>query len=196
MLPSAMPPCGPRSQTGANVSLQQRAGLLEDQQDVPARGVIGAADQRQFALSGGDARLRDAHGVDAGGFLAQERARGSDDAVHDRDIAGEQVRKLRQEQGRAQIAHQPFVEEGAGLGHLAHAGEDRGVDRDVALAAAGGDDHVGAVEQIGLAGNAGVAEREAGGIDADALPQLHLPLIALLRNLLVEIRSAPSGCTM
>ena len=106
--------------------------------------------------------------------------------MHQRDIAGEQVRQLRQEQGRAQVAHQPLVEEGAGLVGLAHAGHDRGVDRDIALAAAGGDDHVGMVEQFGFAGDAGIAERQAGGIDADPLPGLHLPLIALFRNLFVE----------
>ncbi len=95
--------------------LEHDAAELEGEQHVPARAVIGAADQRQFALTGGDARLRDAHGVDAGRFLAHERARGADDAMHDRNIAGEEVGQLRQEQGRAQIAHQPLVEEGAGL---------------------------------------------------------------------------------
>ena len=66
-----------------------------------------------------------------------------------------------------------------GFGDLAHAGEDRAVDGDVALAAAGRDDHVGVVEEIGLAGDAGVAERETGRVDADPLPRLHLALVAL-----------------
>src|SRR5208282_4668334 len=78
-------------------------------------------------------------------------------------------------------------EEGAGFGRRAHAAENRGIGGDVALAAFGSDNHVGAVEQVGLAGNAGIAEREARRVDPDALPHLHLPLIALLRNLLVEI---------
>ena len=103
-----------------------------------------------------------------------------------RDVAGQKVRQLRQEQRRAQVPHQPFIEERGGFRNLAHAAEDRGVDGDVALAAAGVDDHVGVVEEIGLAGDAGVAEREARRVDADPLPGLHLPLVAFLRNLLVE----------
>ena len=75
----------------------------------------------------------------------------------------------------------------SGFAALRQAGQDRGVDRDVALAAAGGDDHVGAREHVGVALDAGGVEREPGGIGADALPRLHLALIALLRDLLVEI---------
>ena len=161
--------------------------MLKDEEDIPARAVVGAADQGQLALSGGDARLRDAHRVDARRLFAEERARGADHAVHDRNVTGEKVGQLRQEQRRAQIAHQPLVEERAALRHFAHAGEDRGVGRDIALAAGGGDDHVGGIEEIGLARDAGVAQRQSRGIDADALPRLHLPLIALLRDLLVEI---------
>ena len=108
--------------------------------------------------------------------------------MDDRDIASEKIGKLRQKEGRAQIAHQPFVEEGRALGYFAHAGEDRAVGRNIALAAGGGDDHVGVVEDLRLAGNARIGERETGRIDADPLPQLHLALIALFRNLLVEIQ--------
>ena len=66
-------------------------------------------------------------------------------------LPAKQVRELRQEQGRAQIVHQPFVEEGLGLCGAGQAGQDRGVGRDVALAAAGRDDHVGARENFGVA---------------------------------------------
>ena len=106
--------------------------------------------------------------------------------MHQRDIAGEEIGQLRQKQRRAQVAHQPFVEKNVRAIGFAYAGEDRIVGGDVALAAAGGDDHVGAVEQIRLAGNAGVAERQARRIGAGALPQLHLALIGLFRNLLVK----------
>ena len=61
------------------------------------------------------------------------------------------------------------------------------VGGDIALAAAGGDDHVGGVEQFGLAGDPGIVQRQSCGVNADALPQLHLPLVALFRNLFVEI---------
>ena len=63
--------------------------------------------------------------------------------MHERDVAGEKVRQLREKESGAQIAHQPFVDEGVALFRFAHVGEDRGIDRDIALAAAGGDDHVG-----------------------------------------------------
>ena len=181
-----MPPLGPRSQTGANLSLQQDVAELESQQHVPTCAVIGAADQGQLALTGGDARLRDADAVDARGLFSHEGARGADDAVHERDIAGEQIGQLRQKQRRAQIAHQALVEKNVRAIGLAHAGEDRIVGGDIALAAAGGDDHVGVVEQIRLAGNSGVAERQTRRIGAGALPQLHLALIGLFRDLLVE----------
>ena len=148
--------------------------------------MIGAADQRHLALSGGDARLRHAHGIDAGGLLAHEGARGTDNAVDERNIAGEQIGELRQKQGRPQVAHQALVEKGAWLVDLAHTGHDRGIDRDVALAASGGNDHVGMIEQVGIAGEPGIGQRQAGGINADPLPGFHLPLVAFLRDLLVE----------
>ena len=74
-----------------------------------------AADQRDVALSGRDTRERDPCRVDTRGFLAHEGARRAGHAVHDGDVAGEQVRKLRQEQRRAQIVHQPLIEK-AGSG--------------------------------------------------------------------------------
>ncbi len=121
------------------------AGVVEQQQ-VLTLAVVRAAHQRDVALPGGNARERDAHRIDPRRFLAHEGARRADDAMDDRDIAGEQVGQLRQEQRRPQIAHQPLVEEGAGIGGLPAIGQDRAVDRDVALAAAGGDDHVHAAE--------------------------------------------------
>ena len=85
------------------------AEFIEHQQIGPL-AIMRAADQRDVALSGADARKRDTHRIDAGEFLAHEGARGAGHAVHDRDIAGEQIGELRQEQCRAQIAHQPLVE--------------------------------------------------------------------------------------
>ncbi len=107
--------------------------------------------------------------------------------MHDGNIAGEQVGKLRQEQRRPQVAHQPLVEEGAWVFRVLDTGEDGAVDGEIALAAAGGDDHVHARENVGLALDAGGVERKTGSIGADALPILHLALIALLRDLGVEI---------
>jgi hypothetical protein len=68
---------------------------VEHQQIMPL-AVVGAADQRDIALAGLDARMRDPHRVDAGLLLAHEGARGAGDAMHDRDVAGEQVGELRQ----------------------------------------------------------------------------------------------------
>ncbi len=160
---------------------------LVEQQHLLAFAVLGAADEQDLALSGLDARKTDSHRVDAGALFAHEGAGGAGDAVHDRDVAGEQVRELRQKQCRPQVAHQPLVEERLLCGDLAQAGEDRAVGGKIALAAAGGDDQVHAAEQFGVALGAGTVEREAGGIGADPLPRLHLPLVAFLRNLQIEI---------
>ena len=42
-------------------------------------------------------------------------------------------------------------------------------------------------EDVDVAGDAGIVEREAGGIGADPLPVLHLALVAALRDLQVEV---------
>ena len=123
-------------------------------------------------------------------LFAQERARRTDDAVHDGNVAGEKIGKLRQKQGGAQIAHQPFVEKRPALGHLAHAGKNAAVGRNVALAAGGRHDHVGVVEELRFAGEPRVRKRKTGGVDPHPLPQLHLALVALFRDLLVEIQRA------
>ena len=123
--PSAMPPAARAPRPARTSPRSMWPPDVVEQQQILALAVVRAADQRDVALSGGDARERDAHGVDAGRLLAHEGARGAGDAVHDRDVAGEQVGELRQEQRRPQVAHQPFVEEGVGIGGLAQAGEDR-----------------------------------------------------------------------
>src|SRR5262249_29739269 len=69
----------------------------------------------------------------------------------------------------------------------ADARQDLAIDRDVALAAARRDDHVGPVEQRRVALQARRGERQPGRVDADALPGLHLPLVALLRYLQLEV---------
>ena len=98
-------------------------------------------------------------------------------------LPAKQVRELRQEQRGAEIVHQPFVEEGFRRRRAGQAGQDRGVGRDIALAAAGRDDHVGARENVRVALDARGVEREPRRIGADALPRLHLALVALLRDL-------------
>ena len=62
----------------------------------------------------------------------------------------------------------------------------RHVDREIALAAAGGDDHVHPPEDFLVALDAGGIQRQPGGIGADALPGFHLALVALFRDLGVE----------
>ena len=62
--------------------------------------------------------------------------------MDDRDIAGEQIGELRQEQRRPQIVHQPFVEKAGRRIALCGGVQDGDIDREIALAAAGGDDHV------------------------------------------------------
>ena len=111
--------------------------------------------------------------------------------MNDRDVAGQQVRELGQKQRRPQIAHQPFVEEAGRLIALGGGLHDRGVDREIPLAAAGGDDHVGPRQDFLVALDAGGIQRQPRRIGADALPGFHLALIALLGNLGVEIDRRP-----
>ncbi|KIT81882.1 hypothetical protein QT20_00080, partial [Staphylococcus aureus] len=124
--------------------------------------------------------------VDAGGFLAHEGARGPAHAVNDRDIAGKQIGELCQEQRRPQFVHQLFVEDGGRQVTLRVGIHDRQGDIEVTLAAAGRDDHVHPRQDFLIAFDAGGIQRQPGGISADPLPQLHLALIALLRDLGVE----------
>ena len=106
--------------------------------------------------------------------------------MHDRHIAREQIGKLRQKQGGAQIVHQPFVQQRR-RGIALDAGIDDGrVDGEIAFAATCGNDHVGAGENVGVALDACGVEREPRGIGADALPGFHLALVALLWDLRVE----------
>ena len=107
--------------------------------------------------------------------------------MHDRDVAGEEVRELGEEQRRPEVAHQALVEEDAGIGGLPDLRQDLTVDRVVALAAAGGDDQVHAALQRRVGLGAGGVEGEPGGVAAEPLPGLHLPLIGFLRDLLVVI---------
>jgi hypothetical protein len=62
----------------------------------------------------------------------------------------------------------------------------RFVHREIALAAAGSDDHVHPRQDVLVALDAGRIQRKAGGVGADTLPGFHLALIALLGNLRVE----------
>lgn len=107
--------------------------------------------------------------------------------MDDGDVAGEEIGKLGQEERRAEVVGQALVEGRPELVLVEDLGEQGVVDLGVALAAAGGDDHVGAREQRRVALEAGVVQGEARGMDAGALPGLHLSLIAAARNLAVEI---------
>ena len=117
--PSTMPPpAACRAQTGANGRpvarlLPQHAASLVVQQRVRPLGVERAADQEQIALARRDPRAGDAHRVGARGLLAHEGARGADHAVHQRDVARQQVGKLREEQRRPQIGQQLLVQQRA-----------------------------------------------------------------------------------
>ncbi len=125
--------------------------------------------------------MGDAQRVGAGGFLAHEGARGADHAMHERDIAGEQVRKLRKEKGGAQIAHQPFVDEGVALSALPRTSVRIAVSTVTSRSPPPAATIMSVLSRISafLAMPASV-QREARRIDADALPGFHLPLIALL----------------
>ena len=119
-------------------------------------------------------------------FLAHEGARRPRDMVDDRDVAGEEVRELSQEQGRTKSAWQDFtgaqrctVRRAAHFEHLA-------VNGGIALAAAGGDDKIHPIEQVGASLDLCIFQSQTSSIHAETLPPLHLSLIAVFGNLLGE----------
>ena len=140
----------------------QIAAELVAQQHVGMLGIEGAADQRMRRLAGADARRRRLDRRNAGAFLAHEGARRAGDLVDDRDVAGEQVGELRQEQRRPELGGQLLVEQDAEIGASRRSGEDRRVDRLVALAAGRRHHHVhGRAERV-VALHARVVERQPG----------------------------------
>ena len=70
---------------------------------------------------------------------------------------------------------------------MRHAGQDSAIDRQIALAAAGGNDHVDVRQNFRMTFDARGIERKTGGIRTYALPVFHLALVALFRNLQIEI---------
>ncbi len=100
--------------------------------------------------------------------------------MDDGDIAGQKVGQLCQEQGRAQVDAEPLVEKHVMVVSRRRSGEDRAVDRFVALSAASRDDHVHGRAKGLVTLHAGVFERQSGGVDAEPLPGFHLALVTLL----------------
>jgi len=99
--------------------------------------------------------------------------------VHDGDIAGQQFESCARNSVRTQVAHQAFIEK-AGRGIARRRGvENAGIDREIALAATGGDNHVHPPEDFLVAVDPGAIQRKPGGIGPDPLPGFHLTLIAL-----------------
>src|SRR5258708_38744716 len=67
-------------------------------------------------------------------------------------------------------------------------GQNRGVDIEVALAAARSDDHVGPSQDFLVVLDARGIQGKTGCVGADALPRFHLALVALFRNLGVQVK--------
>jgi hypothetical protein len=67
-------------------------------------------------------------------------------------------------------------------------GQNCGVDIEVALTAARSDDHVGPSQDFLVVLDARGIQRESSCVGTDALPRFHLALVALLRNLVVQIK--------
>jgi hypothetical protein len=141
------------------------------QEDLRPLGEKGAADEAQRRGAGGDPRGGDPQDLGAGDLLAHQRARGAADIVHDADRAREQVGQLGQEQRRPQPVHQHAVQRGL----VRPRREDLRVQRRVALAAARRHDEV----HLGHApAQPRIIDGEAGDVDAEPLPILHLPVFA------------------
>src|SRR6266699_5296705 len=111
--------------------------------------------------------------------------------MHDGNVAGEQVRELRQKERRAQIVHQPLVEEPGSRVAFRFQVQNVAVHREIALAATGGDNHVHPSEDFLVALDASRIQRQSGGIGSDALPGFHLTLVALFGDLGIEVYRRP-----
>ena len=94
---------------------------------------------------------------------------------------------MREKERRPQIIQKTVVQEFSRIGCAREAGQDRAINGDVALTAAGGDNHVHFADQIRLALGLGALQRKSCRVCADTLPRLHLALIALLGDLRVEV---------
>src|SRR5713101_9537632 len=88
----------PKRETGVLLACPDRnefvpeveiAVFVENQQ-ILALAVLRTADQRDVALTSGDARQRNPRRVDARSLLTHEGTRRSRNTVHDGDVAGQQ----------------------------------------------------------------------------------------------------------
>ena len=128
---------------GRILVLQIEVAELVENEEILSLAVVGGAHEGNVALAGSDPRESNTDSIDAGRFFAHERARRAGHAVDDGNVAGEKIGQLRQKQRRAQVAHQPFVEKAWGRVALGLGIQNAGIDHEIALAAARGDDHVG-----------------------------------------------------
>ena len=119
------PPSDPaRDHSGRHGTALQILAEIVAEKHVRMLGTQRAADQRMRRLAGADARRSRLDRRNAGTFLAHEGARRAGHLVDDRNVAGEQVGELRQEQCRPQLGGQLFVEQHAEIGALRRGGED------------------------------------------------------------------------
>lgn len=150
-------------------------------------GLEGAAHQHMRRLTGPHARGGRLDSGDAGPFLAHEGARRTGDLVHDRNVAGEQVGQLCQEQGRPEFGGQLLVEQDIEVIPAFRCSQDVVVDSHVALAAAGCHHHIHGGTQSFVGLDAGIVQGQAGHIGAQPLPGFHLTLVAALGDLQVPV---------
>ena len=105
------PPAAGRSQTEVGAPFQAQPPPAMVRSRSLRSATDRAADEEDVALAGGDTAGGDLDGADPGALLAQEGARRAGDLVDDRDVAGDQVRELREEERRPQVVRKALVEE-------------------------------------------------------------------------------------
>ena len=168
--------------------LPEEAAHLVDQEHVRPLGVVGAADQEDVVLAGGDAGLGDRGS-------RRRRALSSPMKVREAPVTPCTIEMLpasrfeswaRKSVGRRSLIRRS-LRNTPGSAALRMPVRICAVDGVVALAAARRDDEVHAAFQAGVVLRAGGIEREPGGVDAEALPGLHLALVGLLRDLPVVV---------
>jgi hypothetical protein len=173
----------------------QEAAELVAEQHVGMLGLEGAADQHMVDWP---ERMRAAAVSmrrDARAFLAHEGARRAGHLVHDGDVAGEQVGKLREEERRAQFGGQLLVEQHVAVVARRRGFEDLGVD----VASSRSPPPAATTMSIDAQSASSVlspasSSARPGAIGAEPLPGFHLALVAALGDLQVPV-DLGSGCT-
>ncbi|MCC0013163.1 MAG: hypothetical protein H6877_07565 [Rhodobiaceae bacterium] len=106
--------------------------------------------------------------------------------MDDRDVAGNEIRQLRQKQGRAQFVRQPLDQHARTVVGLQHLPCDLVVDGNIAFTCRRRPRSFHAIEKIRIARRR-IVDGQTCRIDPEPLPGFHLALVAALCDLFRQV---------